>query len=324
MKKKQILGLLLAFVLFIGAGVASVAANAWVESRFGGALSSLSEASDSSGNAPDEPYLGLVRIEGEISSGGGSPFAGNAYEHDVVLDRISTYQEDNNNAGLLLYVDTPGGAVYEADEVYLALKQYKELTGRPIYAYFAHMACSGGYYISMAADHICANRNSETGSIGVIMQLNNLSGLYEKLGIEEIKIASGVNKGMGSQGTRLTEEQRAIMQVSVDEMYDRFVEIVMEGRGMNEAKVRMLADGRTYTAQQALEYGMIDSIDGYENYLSTLQEELGIDDIYEPEEASGFLTSLLGRYMSMHPKSEAEILMELAKAQKSGVWYYAG
>ena len=131
--------------------------------------------------------------------------------------------------------------------------EYKEETGRPIWAYFGSQACSGGYYVAMAADKIYANRNGWTGSIGVIISLLNCEGLYEKLGIEEINVTSGANKSMGSAGEELTEEQREILQSLVDESYDQFVGIVSKGRKMKEDKVRELADGRLYSALQAKE-----------------------------------------------------------------------
>ena len=111
--------------------------------------------------------------------------------------------------------------------------EYKEVTGRPIWAYFASQACSGGYYIGMAADKVYANRNCWTGSIGVIVSLMNCRDLYDKLGIKEIDITSGANKAMGSSGLDLTQEQYDILQSLVDEAYDQFVGIVSTGRGMD-------------------------------------------------------------------------------------------
>lgn len=107
--------------------------------------------------------------------------------------------------------------------------------------------------ILQAADEIYANRNTMTGSIGVIMQMYDLTGLYDKLGVKEVDIVSGKNKAMGSSGQELTDEQRAILQEYVDESYEQFVEIVSRGRGLDSDTVRELADGRIYTASGALE-----------------------------------------------------------------------
>ena len=123
--------------------------------------------------------------------------------------------DDENNKGILLYINSPGGGTYESDEMYLELKKYKEKTGRPIYAYYAQTAASGALYISMAADEIYANRMTMTGSIGVIMQNYDASGLMEKLGIKSDNIVSGRNKGMGGYDG-LTDEQKQILQSMVN------------------------------------------------------------------------------------------------------------
>jgi protease-4 len=157
----------------------------------------------------------------------------------------------DNNKGILLYVNSPGGTVYESDEMYLKLLEYKEKTGTPVYAYFASEACSGAYYISMAADEIYANRNTWTGSIGVIISLMNYEGLLKKIGVEEIDITSGKNKTIGSGAHEMTPQQAKILQRLVDEAYDQFTKIVAKGRDMKLEKVQKLGDGRIYSAAQA-------------------------------------------------------------------------
>ena len=123
------------------------------------------------------------------------------------------------------------------------------------------MAASGGYYISAPCDKIFANRNCWTGSIGVtIGTIYDISGLLEKYGIKTQTITSGKNKAMGSSVEPLTDEQQAIYQSLVDEAYEQFVGIVAEGRDMSTAEVKEIADGRVYTAKQALELGLIDEI----------------------------------------------------------------
>lgn len=96
------------------------------------------------------------------------------------MSTIKNLQEDTNNRGIVLVINSPGGGVYQADEVFLALEKYKKKTERPVYAYFTSLAASGGYYVGCAADYIMANRNSLTGSIGVIAgQFTDLTGLME-------------------------------------------------------------------------------------------------------------------------------------------------
>ena len=184
----------------------------------------------------------------------------------------------------------------------------------------AHYAASGGYLISMAADKIYANPNTTTGSIGVIMSGFDMTGLYEKLGIRYFSITSGAYK----DSSRMTEEQMAIYQTQVDEYYNKFVGIVSEGRGMDPETVRTLADGRVYTANQALENDLIDEISLYEDMTAAMSSELGAYEFYQPESELDFFTSLFAKIESVIPKSEAQILKETAAEMESGVpMYYA-
>ncbi|MGN1266421.1 MAG: signal peptide peptidase SppA, partial [Dorea sp.] len=224
--------------------------------------------------------------------------------------------------GILLYVDSPGGTVYESEELYLKLQEYKEVTGQPVWVYMAHYAASGGYMVSMAADKIYANPNTTTGSIGVIMSGYDMTGLYEKLGIEYISITSGKNK----DSSQMTDEQMEIYQEQVDEYYERFVDIVEDGRDMSEKEVKKLADGRTYTAKQALKHGLIDEIALYEDMQDSMQNELGVKEIYHQEldYYEDDWMSFFYKIKEMMPKSEAQILKETAAEMESGVpMYYA-
>lgn len=279
---------------------------------------------------PQGDYIGVIEVHGEIGpSADDSMFATPVgYDHDAAMEFVNEMMEDDTNKGIFLSLDTPGGTVYESDELYLKLMEYKEETGRPVYAYMHSVAASGGYYIAAAADEIYANRNTTTGSIGVIMGGYEMSELFEKVGIKEIAITSGPNKAMGSAATPMTEEQIAIYQSHVDEAYDVFVEIVAQGRKMDEARVREIADGRIYTAKQALELNLIDGIDTAEAYKEKVLESIGADvEFYTPEEpAEDFMSMLMGKINAMIPKSDAEVLKEFCEANSSMVpmYYYGG
>lgn len=321
MKKKQIIGLVIAAVLFTAVGITSVLTNSYVEnfvqnSLMQGVLDSVNSA------APSEPYIAIVQVSGTIQEQTATEIwettAG--YQHNDTLAYIDTLMEDPYNRGILLYVDSPGGTVYESEELYLKLKEYKEKTGQPIWEYMAHYAASGGYMISMNSDKIYANPNTTTGSIGVIMSGYDMTGLYEKLGIRYVSITSGENK----DSSQMTDSQVAIYQSQVDECYEKFVNIVAEGREMSEEQVRKLADGRTYTAQQALEHGLIDEIALYEDMKSAMSEELGVYEFYVQEKETNLLTQLFSTFQKNTPKSEAQVLLETAETMESGVlMYYA-
>lgn len=321
MNKKQIGGLVIAAVLFIIVGVSSVLTNTFSERMLRESVDELLTDS-SSFNPPGGDYIAVVTVQGTIQeqTETGILDVPVGYQHITTLDYIDNLMDDSDNKGILLYVDSPGGTVYESEELYLKLKEYKEQTGRPIWDYMAHYAASGGYLISMAADKIYANPNTTTGSIGVIMSGFDMTGLYEKLGIRYFSITSGEYK----DSSKMTDEQMAIYQGQVDEYYNKFVGIVSEGRGMDEGAVRALADGRVYTANQALEKGLIDEISLYEDMTEAMSSELGVYQFYEQEKEMNFFTSLFAKIESVVPKSEAEILKETAAEMESGVpMYYA-
>lgn len=232
-----------------------------------GTVGSMGSSAYSQSVSPSET-VDVFYIEGTIAEGSST------YQHTWTLNQINRLMQSDTNKGIFLYINSPGGGIYESDELYMKLKQYKEETGRPVYAYMAQTAASGGLYVSMAADKISAHRMTMTGSIGVIMSMTDTTGLQQLLGIKEENITSGANKAMGNP---LTDEQRAILQSLVDESYETFVEIIVENRKLDEAKVRELADGRVYSAKQALDLGLIDKIstsdEAMEDFLETYELE---------------------------------------------------
>ena len=259
MKKKQIIGLVVAAALFVGVGAASVFTNTISKNLLQNSADDIINLGGSyQFNPPSEDYIAIVRVEGTIQEQSGSSTleASSGYQHDSTMNYIDELMDDSNNKGILLYVDSPGGTVYESEELYQKLKEYKETTKRPIWDYMAHYAASGGYMVSMASDKIYANSNTTTGSIGVIMSGYDMSGLYKKLGIRYVSITSGKNK----DSSKFTDEQIAIYQDQINEAYEKFVNIVADGRDMSVEDVKKLADGRTYTAKQAKNNGLIDEM----------------------------------------------------------------
>ena len=339
MKTKQIISIVITGVVIIAVGITGVASNVIgsklikqnkteTSSIVKDMFSSVS--GDSNIELPNKDFVGVINIEGEIgASSSNSLTSDSTYNHDFYLKYIEKMEQSDKNKGILLYVDSPGGAVYESDEMYLKLMEYKEKTKRPIWAYFASQACSGGYYISMAADKIYANRNCWTGSIGVIVSLTNCKKLYDKLGIKEIDITSGKNKAMGSQGLELTKEQRGILQSLVDEAYDQFVGIVADGRKMDKSAVKKIADGRIYSAKQAKEINLVDEVGSLKDEKKAFAKEAGFsEDItyYTPEKdsLSGLFSIIFGAVKDLVPKSDIHLAEDIVKNNGNGVLkYYA-
>ena len=199
-------------------------------------------------------YIAELYITGTIQE------KNSEYNQEWLLKTISFLKNDEKNLGIILFIDSPGGTVYHADEAYIALLDYKS-TGKKLYAYFGSMAASGGYYIGCAADKIYANRNSLLGSIGVISaQTIDATSLMEKIGIKSVTVHAGKNKNMLNYNEPATEEQLNIMQALADECYQQFTEIVSLSRKMDIDKVKELADGRIYSAKQGKKNGLIDEI----------------------------------------------------------------
>ena len=296
-------------------------------------LSSIWGSSEENVTLPEEDFVGVLNIVGTIqaNSSGNISLSGSdddQYNHNLYMKYVDELEKSKNNKAILLYVNSPGGTVYESDELYLKLMEYKEKTKRPVYAYFGSQACSGAYYISMAADKIYTNRNTWTGSIGVIVSLTNYKKLYDKLGIKEIDITSGKNKSMGSGGLDLTDEQYDILQSLVDEAYDQFAGIVSEGRGIDIATVKKIADGRIYSAKQAKEKKLVDEIGTEDELKALIQKEnkLSDDVVYDTAKSSGsnFLSNLMGSVQKIMPKSDSELAVDIIENKGKGVlMYYA-
>ncbi|MBK5246515.1 MAG: signal peptide peptidase SppA, partial [Peptostreptococcaceae bacterium] len=239
------------------------------------------------------------------------------------LNEIDKLISDKNNKGLILYVNSPGGGVYESDELYLKVKEYQQTTERPVYAYFGSMAASGGYYVSASADKIIANRNCWTGSIGVtIGTLFDFSQLLENYGVKSQTITSGPNKAMGSNYDELTPEQLAIFQGLIDEAYAQFTGIVAEGRGLDIDTVKKIADGRIYTANQALDNGLIDKIASFDDAKTDMVLEYGLEncEIVDLEYTNNsFFGTLFGKLniKSIKQTSDLNVLMKIVEDNNS-------
>ncbi len=257
--------------------------------------------------SPNEDYIAKIYIEGVIEEGNES------YNQEWLLETIDSLMNDKNNVAAILFIDSPGGAVYQADEVYLKLLEYKK--SKPLYAYMGSLAASGGYYIACASDYIMANRNTLTGSIGVIAGQNlDLTGLMEKVGVKSTTIHAGANKNMGSFNEPLSQEQKDILQSIADECYEQFTDIVVKSRPLTKEEVLNLADGRIYTAKQAQTNGLIDSIGSFDDAVSRMQnKEFDYKDLevidykYEPE--FNFYSMLRGVASDITKKANSSSLM---------------
>jgi protease-4 len=184
-------------------------------------------------------------------------------EHSVslLLEQLQKAREDDRVKAVLLRINSPGGTVTASELMHDEVIHFRKASGKPVIAYTMDVAASGGYYVACGCDEIIAHPSSVTGSIGVMMQMFDVSGTLHKIGVSTDAITSGPRKDAGSPFRPLEPEERALFQEMVNDMYGRFVTAVADGRpGLDEENVRAIADGRVYTAQQALELGLIDRI----------------------------------------------------------------
>ena len=187
---------------------------------------------------------------------------GPIYDSRSIVRQFKTYGEHGSVKAIVFRIESPGGLVAAAQEIYEAVKRVRG-KGIPIVASMGTVAASGGYYVACGADTIMANPGTTTGSIGVIAQFPNISGLLDKVGIKYETIKSGRYKDTGSPYRDLTPTDRQHLQSWVDDAFYQFVDVIVEERGITRKKVLRLADGRVFTGKQALKEGLIDLLGDY-------------------------------------------------------------
>ena len=176
-------------------------------------------------------------------------------------------------------MNSPGGGITDCDRIHHEILELKK--ARPALRFVSlirDVAASGGYYVSAPCDRIIAHPTTITGSIGVIMSFMNLEGLFEKIGYREVVIKSAEHKDIGSMGRPMTDKERELLQSMLNEMYDRFVQIVADGRKMDVLKVRELADGRIYTGSQAKANGLVDELGYFDQAVDAAMKLAGVSD----------------------------------------------
>jgi len=224
---------------------------------------------------PDKDFasknvIAVIPVIGVISEGGGK---GGIVE--TMAEMLDYAGKDPNVKAVILEVQSPGGGVNASNLIWNDIMKFKK-SGKPLVAFFNGIAASGGYYISAPADKIIATPETLTGSIGVIMQSPDYSGLLGKVGVKFNTIKSGQQKDMMSPYKPLEKDTEMILQKLVDGAYDRFVKKVAVGRKMDEKKVRKIADGRIYDSEQALANGLIDQMGYMEDSFQTAKKLAGI------------------------------------------------
>jgi len=238
--------------------------------------------------------VAVISLSGPIQfESSGFFFGGSVITPESVRTELERARNDVSVKAIVLQVDSPGGSVAASQEIVNQL----ELVKKPIVVSMSDLAASGGYYISAGADKIVALPGTLTGSIGVISEMPNLKGLFDKLGIDMQVFIAGKHKDMYAGLRELTPEEKVLMQGMTDQLYNQFVQVVAKGRGLSEDKVRELATGQLYTGIQAKELGLVDELGGLQTAIDLAASLAGVSkpevEYYKPQVPS-LLNTLLG------------------------------
>ena len=232
--------------------------------------------------------IALVRIQGMLM------------DSQNIVRQLSDYRHNPGVRGILLRIDSPGGAVAPAQEIYSEIMKLRA-DHKTVYASMGTVAASGGYYIACAADYVLANPGTLTGSIAAVMVFSNIEELTNKIGVKPVIIKSGKYKDVGSPLRAMNPEERKLLQNVVDDVHQQFVQAVAKGRGLSVSEVKEIADGRIMTGQQALKLKLIDEIGGLEKTLELLAKKIGVEGrpkVIEEKEKTPFFDWLLQSSLS--------------------------
>jgi len=212
--------------------------------------------------------IAVIDIEGVIFDS--KPFS----------EQVKKFVDDPRVKAIILRIDSPGGGVAASQEIYSEIKRLREEKKKRFVVSMGSVAASGGYYIACAADKIVANPGTVTGSIGVIAEWYNYEELLKLARLKPEVFKSGKFKDTGSPTRRLTEEEKAYFQGLIDQMYNQFLNAVIEARNgkknLTDEHIRKLADGRVYTGQEAVDVGLVDELGDLQEAIRIAARLVGI------------------------------------------------
>ena len=222
-----------------------------------------------------------IPVQGVIVRAEDSGFFGVPIDRtESILRQIRAAAKDDEVRAILLEIDSPGGAITPTDEIASALASFRHSReDRRVVAFIRDLAASGGYYVAAGADRIIAEPTAMVGSISVIMQTLNWHPLSERLGITDLTIKSGRNKDLLNPFRPVPPEQIAMLQHLVDDLHERFLTVVREGRHLDTPAAEALADGSVFTAAEAMKRGLVDDLGHWEDAVLQLAEVLDVQEV---------------------------------------------
>ncbi len=188
-----------------------------------------------------------------------SVFPGFISGSDAIVDRLRKIDKNKYIKAVVLRVNSPGGSTGASQEIYEEVKKLRQ-NGKKIVVSMGDVGASGAYYIACAADRIIANPSTITGSIGVIFNFGNAQELFKKIGVKMEVVKSGKSKDIGAYWRSPDESEKMLLQGLIDNSYEQFIKVIVDGRKMTYDQVKQLADGSIFTGEQALNKGLIDQL----------------------------------------------------------------
>lgn len=195
---------------------------------------------------------------------------------EYYIGKLTSYFKRKDVNGIVLKINSPGGSVAAVQRLYRQIRKLKKEYRKPIICYVPELCASGGYYVACACDKIICSEGSVIGSVGVILQVGNISELLKKIGVSIEVIKSSKYKDIGTVYRSMTPEERQIFETLVNTAYEQFIQAIMEGRGLSRAQVMNFADGRIFIGSQAVDLLMADMIGDEEDAINEVKRIAGL------------------------------------------------
>ncbi|CBE68431.1 MAG: signal peptide peptidase SppA [Candidatus Methylomirabilis oxygeniifera] len=218
-----------------------------------------------------------------------------------IIEQLEKYRTNPSVKAIVLRINSPGGGVAPSQEIHEEVLKTRQTDKKPIVASMGSVAASGGYYIASATDLIVANPGTITGSIGVVLQVPNISGLMQKIGVKSVVVKSGLHKDLASPTREMTDAERQILQGMLDDVHGQFIDAVAMGRRIDRKKVETMADGRIFSGREAQSLGLVDQ-------LGNLQDAI---------ERAGALAGIRGKPTVIQERKRGLLLMDLLRGSLS-------
>lgn len=218
-----------------------------------------------------------------------------------VIEQLEKYRTNPSVKAIVLRINSPGGGVAPSQEIHEEILKTRQTDKKPIVSSMGSVAASGGYYIASATDLIVANPGSITGSIGVVLQVPNISGLMQKIGVKSVVVKSGLHKDLASPTREMTDAERQILQGMLDDVHGQFIDAVATGRRIDRKKVETMADGRIFSGREAQSLGLVDQ-------LGNLQDAIA---------RAGALAGIRGKPTVIQERKRGLFLMDLLRGSLS-------